>query len=191
MYRSLIIQIIGLIGAFASIIALLHNWFPAFIPGTWLNHPLSIPTYIIAILFLFVSVLLVISGRLLFSYIYQHTIPSDSHSVMKYIVKNKLLSDATNLDLCHYTAETVVTPWREILEEHQGELNIRMMVRRPETDQNKHRISEGCLDTVKEISAVNKNINIDVRFYNNQNGVKSTIDPWKIKCYMLQYVTFT
>ncbi len=25
----------------------------------------------------------------------------------------------------------------------------------------------------------------------NENGVKSTIDPWKIKCYMLQHVTST
>ena len=25
----------------------------------------------------------------------------------------------------------------------------------------------------------------------NQNGVKSTIDPWKTRCYMLQHVTST
>jgi len=31
-------------------------------------------------------------------------------------------------------------------------------------------------------SAANKKI---------ENGVKSTIDPWKIKCYMLQHVTST
>lgn len=167
MYRSLIFQMIGLVGALASIIALIHSLFPNFMPTTWLSNQLILPAYLFAFLFLLISVLLLISGRLLFSYIYHHTLPADSNAVMNYIEKYKLIEKMTNLDICHYTAETIVTPWRAKLEDQKVNLSIRLMVRRPEIDSNKHSISEGCLDTIKEIAAQNKNINIDVRFYND------------------------
>lgn len=167
MYRSILIQVVGFLGAFASIITLIGSHYPNLLPFSWLNSSLTVPMYAVSILLGLMSILVLVSGRLLYFHIYHHTIPADARSVMEYMLRNKLLNDITNLDICHYTAETITTPWREDLEEHQESLNIRLMVRRPETDPNKHRVAEGCLDTVREIAKRNSNLNIDVRFYND------------------------
>jgi beta-phosphoglucomutase len=167
MIKNRLGKFVGIIGAVASIVALLitlnSNNSATIILKNWANYSLNIPIYLFVILIVIIYILVKFS----LSGSHAQSIPSDGHSVMQYMIKNKLIDKSTNLDLCHYTAETIIAPWRTILEEHNGIINIRMMVRRPETDDNKRKISEGCLDTIKEIYGINPKVNIDVRFYNN------------------------
>ncbi len=48
--------------------------------------------------------------------------------------------------------------------------------------------TEVCLAWVPHAVAAERKMGSSLR---KKNGVKSTIDPWKIECYMLKYVTST
>lgn len=169
MYKSRIVvkdrlfEIIGFVGAIITIIVGIDTYQRSVLD--WLLSPTRIPTWLIISLLGGMSLFLVISGRLLFTRTKAAIIKADADSVRNYIVNTGILKNSLKMDLLTYTAETLVTPWRHILEKHDRSLQIRLLVRRPETDPNKHNVSEGCLNTVAEICIANPNINIDVRFY--------------------------
>lgn len=122
---------------------------------------------LIAILAMMSTVLLWLASRY-YAHVHHHFISSDEDAVKDYVRDNKFLQNIGRMDFYHYTAETVVIPWRSELEECQGPLNIRILARRPERDPHKRTMAEGCLDTVQEIVQANSNIKIDVRFYDTE-----------------------
>lgn len=167
MKRSRIFEFIGIIGAIASIFVVLDAYVIKSPFVDRLLEPVTMSTLSLSILFGLMSLLLFLSGRYLNLYTRHRIIRSGSETVMRFVRANKLLHVATNIDFCHYTAETVLIPWRGDLEKHDKPLNIRLFVRRPETDERKHSLAEGSLDTTHEITQSNSNIKIDIRFYNH------------------------
>jgi len=161
------IQGIGIVGGLASILAFLQSVFPGVLSGKWMFTRVNLPVFVLALLLGITSVAVFWLGRFVYSHHHHHILPSDARSIMNYMLKNRLLDKSKRLDLCLYTAETLVTPWRAELQAHGSELDIRLLVRRPETDSKKHKLAEGCLDTVQEIAKANPKLNIDVRFYSH------------------------
>lgn len=159
------IQSLAIVGALASIVGFLADLLPPVVVPAWLRSDQLVPTWsIVLVLGLF---LLGVCG-LIVSILRNGPIPSDARSVMNFVLRNELLSQSSYIDLCHYTAETLVVPWRHILEKHRKPLDIRLLVRRPEFDSRKQSAAEASLDAILEIATVNPGLNIDVRFYNDE-----------------------
>jgi len=150
----------------------------------WVSIPTGLPAGFVVGIFAIMSIFLGISGRLLTKRSRIDVIPSDAVSVTKYVDDNKLFDRASKMDFYHYTAETIVTPWRGKFKKHSRPLEIRILVRRPEVDSGKHQVAEGSLDTVNEICRENPNIDIDVRFYQHEplSRLQFYIEPKVVTC---------
>ena len=168
MKRGHIIKVVFLLGAVTSIVTLivsifslsnLDNFFSFF------SASVELPIWVIVAFFAILSVSLIAAGWKLRGRVRADVIPADAQSVVNYVTRNGLLDEATNLDCSLYTAETLVIPWRQILQNHAAPIKIRLLIRRPEVDKRKHSLSEGSLDAVRQISDVNDNLDLDVRFY--------------------------
>jgi hypothetical protein len=118
MRRGHIFEWIGAAGALASIWTVAQPFLirPGLLP--WLQSPVGVPTWLAGCVFLGMSLLLLVAGRLLVSRGRPQLIPSGAHDVRNYITQNGMLKMASRLDLWHYTVETVVIAWRDMLEKH-------------------------------------------------------------------------
>lgn len=169
MNRPLIFQVIGILGAIASIAALIGSYFADTNFVQWLSTPLELPSWAIALTVAILSILLAIAGRMLIVRVRFDAISADAAAVFNFVKKENLLSTTRHLDLNLYTAETITGTWRHVLEDQNNALvRIRILVRRPEIDPGKHRVAEGSLDTVREICDINPKCNLDLRFYDDE-----------------------
>lgn len=165
MKRSQIITVVFILGAIASIVGLIVRILSRSNLDNFFSASVTLSTWEIIALFLILSVLLIVAGRMLGGRVSADLIPADAQSVVNYVTKNRLFDEATNLDCFLYTAETLIIPWREILRIREESIKIRLLIRRPEVDERKHRLSEGSLRAVRQICDVNDNLDLDVRFY--------------------------
>ncbi len=163
--RGHIIQGIGLLAAIVGIAGGISSFFSLYDLVSLVSAPVTLPTWAIIGLFLLLSALLIVAGWMLVIRVRRDVIRADAQSVVNYVTDNGLLDEATNLDCSLYTAETLVIPWRQILQKRAEPIKIRLLIRRPEVDEEKHKLSEGSLKTVQQICDFNENLDLDVRFY--------------------------
>ncbi|MCA9214517.1 MAG: HAD family phosphatase [Planctomycetales bacterium] len=93
-------------------------------------------------------------------------IPSNPSAIGAFIQKNGLIEASSQIDLFMYTAETIFINWRDQLFRQKSDLRIRLLMRRPETDVPKQSLAEGTLVLLQQIQQTNRNLDIDVHFYN-------------------------
>lgn len=164
--RTRVLELMGFVGSIAAIlVAIDYYFFRTGIAKTVVRLPiwaiaLGLGPLFLALAFLMRHVRRSAVKRL------DPLVPSDAGAVKELVVSQGILADSARLDLWLYTAETVTHPWRAELEERADPLEIRLFVRRPETDLRKHEVAEGSLDTAREIMRVNPHIKLDVHFYN-------------------------
>ncbi len=96
------------------------------------------------------------------------TIPSSAQEIDTYLNADRLLQTAYRIDLCLYTAETVVAQWRPQLLARRQPLMIRLLVRRPETDPEKHQVAEAIGKMVEDIISCNDRIGFDIHYYDHE-----------------------
>ena len=167
-WRHKLIQVVAVTGAIASILAAVDVYL---IKTGFLGHQLVLPIWAVAIIGSTFAVALFLYGhgfRELQEKLPAQLIAADAGTILRFVEDESILQNANKIDLWLYTAETLLGPWRALLEGHSKPIKIRLIVRRPEFDMNKRDVAEGALRTARENSHVNNNVKLDIHFYNNE-----------------------